>query len=374
MSEAYRSTLDLSFDVRAGLVMRQIHHWAALIFIAAMVLHLCRIFFTGAFRKPREINWIIGVTLLLLGIFNGFAGYSLPDDLLSGTGLRIAYSIALSVPLIGEWLAFLTFGGEFQSSAIIGLLFSAHILLVPAAIAVLIAAIALAGGGLFAIRLSGARLGIARRLAGAREWRVGDLVDATELPSRAVRVSGRIRCPDPIVTDRDERLVALHRDVQVRAPGEDWRSIERIRESRGIELWDHDGSMPLDPAEAAEPLVAIPHVWRGTTRALGDPSHLAAIERFGGGPGAEWPARSITRTVTVVDRLLVLARVERGVDGTTWLSPPPEGYVISTLELDDAMRLLGGPRRDLLLIGAGMILLGLVAALAGLAALLIGTL
>ena len=79
--------------------MRQIHHWAALVFIGAIVLHLCRIFFTGAFRRPRELNWIIGVTLLILGIFNGFTGYSLPDDLLSGTGLRIAYSIALSVPL-----------------------------------------------------------------------------------------------------------------------------------------------------------------------------------------------------------------------------------------------------------------------------------
>ena len=89
---------DLSFDVRAGLVMRQIHHWAALVFLAAIVAHLCRIFFTGAFRRPRELNWIVGVTLLLLAIFNGFAGYSLPDDLLSGTGLRIAYSIVLVDP------------------------------------------------------------------------------------------------------------------------------------------------------------------------------------------------------------------------------------------------------------------------------------
>ncbi|HYZ46861.1 MAG TPA: cytochrome b N-terminal domain-containing protein, partial [Actinomycetota bacterium] len=91
MTDAYRSVVELSFDVRAGLVMRQIHHWAALVFIAAMVIHLCRVFFTGAFRRPREINWMIGVTLLILGVFNGFTGYSLPDDLLSGTGLRIAY-------------------------------------------------------------------------------------------------------------------------------------------------------------------------------------------------------------------------------------------------------------------------------------------
>src|SRR3712207_3990328 len=96
MSQAYASTLDISFDVRGGLVMRQIHHRAALLFMASIVVHLMRVFFTGAFRKPRELNWVIGVGLLVLGIAEGFAGYSLPDDLLSGTGLRIAYSIMLS--------------------------------------------------------------------------------------------------------------------------------------------------------------------------------------------------------------------------------------------------------------------------------------
>ena len=102
MTQAYKSAIDLSFDVRAGLVMRQIHHWAALLFLAAIVVHLMRIFFTGAFRRPRELNWIIGVVLLILAIFNGFAGYSLLDDQLSGTGLRIAYSIALSIPVAGH--------------------------------------------------------------------------------------------------------------------------------------------------------------------------------------------------------------------------------------------------------------------------------
>jgi ubiquinol-cytochrome c reductase cytochrome b subunit len=140
VSRAYNSVVELSFDVRAGLVMRQIHHWAALVFIAAMVVHLCRIFFTGAFRKPREINWIIGVTLLLLGIFNGFTGYSLPDDLLSGTGLRIAHSIALSMPVVGSWMAFLVFGGEFPAEDIIGRLLVVHIMIVPAAIGGLIVA------------------------------------------------------------------------------------------------------------------------------------------------------------------------------------------------------------------------------------------
>ena len=140
VSEAYASVLRLSFDVRAGLVMRQIHHWAALVFVGAIVLHLCRVFFTGAFRRPRELNWMIGVTLLILAMFNGFTGYSLPDDLLSGTGLRIAYSIALSVPWAGTWIAFLIFGGEFPAHEIIGRLYVIHIMLVPGLIIGLLAA------------------------------------------------------------------------------------------------------------------------------------------------------------------------------------------------------------------------------------------
>ncbi|HEY3629992.1 MAG TPA: cytochrome b N-terminal domain-containing protein, partial [Jatrophihabitantaceae bacterium] len=113
MSRAYASTLNISFDVRGGLVIRQIHHWAALMFIAAMLIHMLRIFFTGAFRKPREVNWLIGLTLLVLGVIEGFVGYSLPDDLLSGTGFRIADSIILSIPVIGTWVSFLAFGGKF---------------------------------------------------------------------------------------------------------------------------------------------------------------------------------------------------------------------------------------------------------------------
>src|SRR3954462_3066680 len=140
MSQAYASTLHISFDVRAGLVFRQIHHWAALLFVASIVVHLCRIFFTGAFRKPREINWLIGVLLLILAIVEGFAGYSLPDDLLSGTGLRIAYSIAESLPVIGTWAAFLVFGGEFPGESIIPRLYVIHILLVPGVLLALISA------------------------------------------------------------------------------------------------------------------------------------------------------------------------------------------------------------------------------------------
>ena len=138
MSQAYASTLNISFDVRGGLIMRQIHHWAALLFMASIVVHLMRVFFTGAFRKPREINWVIGSLLLILGILEGFAGYSLPDDLLSGTGARIAYSIALSIPVVGTWTAFLVFGGEYPGESIISRLYAIHILLVPGVILALI--------------------------------------------------------------------------------------------------------------------------------------------------------------------------------------------------------------------------------------------
>jgi ubiquinol-cytochrome c reductase cytochrome b subunit len=131
MSEAYASTLEISFDVRGGLLMRQIHHWAALFFIAAMSLHMLRVFFTGAFRKPREINWVIGVVLLTLGILAGFTGYSLPDDLLSGTGLRIAHAIVLGIPLIGTYVAMGLFGGEFPGTDFLARVYSVHILLIP---------------------------------------------------------------------------------------------------------------------------------------------------------------------------------------------------------------------------------------------------
>jgi ubiquinol-cytochrome c reductase cytochrome b subunit len=134
MSEAYESVVHLSFDVRSGLVMRQIHHWAALVFLAAIVAHLCRIFFTGAFRRPREVNWIVGVTLLLLGLANGFAGYSLPDDLLSGTGLRVANAFMLSIPVVGPHIAFFAFNGEFPGTSIISRLYILHVLLIPMAI------------------------------------------------------------------------------------------------------------------------------------------------------------------------------------------------------------------------------------------------
>jgi ubiquinol-cytochrome c reductase cytochrome b subunit len=140
MSEAYSSTLDISFDVRGGLLMRQVHHWSALLFLAAMTVHLFRIFFTGAFRKPRELNWVIGVGLITLGILEGFAGYSLPDDLLSGTGLRIASGVLLAIPVVGTYLSFLIFGGEFPGDDFIPRLYIVHVLLIPGIILALITA------------------------------------------------------------------------------------------------------------------------------------------------------------------------------------------------------------------------------------------
>jgi len=138
MSAAYESTLHISFDVRGGLLMRQIHHWAALLFMAAIVAHLLRVFFTGAFRKPREFNWIIGVGLLTLGIVEGFLGYSLPDDLLSGTGIRIAEAIIQAIPVVGSYLAFFAFGGAFPGHVFIPRIYIVHVLLLPGAFLALI--------------------------------------------------------------------------------------------------------------------------------------------------------------------------------------------------------------------------------------------
>ncbi|WP_432190640.1 cytochrome bc1 complex cytochrome b subunit [Streptomyces sp. Tue6028] len=138
MSEAYSSTLHISFDVRGGLLIRQMHHWAALVFLAGMLVHMMRHFFTGSFRKPREVNWIFGWILLVLGMFEGFVGYSLPDDLLSGTGLRFLEGAILSVPIVGTYLSMFLFGGEFPSTEIVSRFYSVHILLFPALFVALI--------------------------------------------------------------------------------------------------------------------------------------------------------------------------------------------------------------------------------------------
>jgi len=132
MSAAYSSALDISFDIRGGLLFRQIHHWAALLFISSIGLHMLRIYFTGAFRKPRELNWVIGFVLFVLALAEGFTGYSLPDDLLSGNGLRIIDGMLKGIPVVGTWISYLLFGGEFPGTDIVARLFTLHILLLPA--------------------------------------------------------------------------------------------------------------------------------------------------------------------------------------------------------------------------------------------------
>lgn len=137
---SYASVLDISFATKLGLLIRQMHHWAALVFVAAIVLHMMRIFFTGAFRKPREMNWVVGISLMLLAIGEGFFGYSLPGDLLSGAGLRIAYSVAESIPIVGSWLALGVFGGTFPADATTPRFYIAHVWILPLLISGAIAA------------------------------------------------------------------------------------------------------------------------------------------------------------------------------------------------------------------------------------------
>jgi ubiquinol-cytochrome c reductase cytochrome b subunit len=139
MSRAYESAVEISLEVRGGLFVRQVHHWAALLFVASMIAHMFRVFFTGGFRKPREANWIIGLVLILLGMLEGFTGYSLPDDLLSGVGLRIASGFIMSIPLIGTWAHWLLFGGEFPGMEIIPRLYIVHVLIFPGILLALIA-------------------------------------------------------------------------------------------------------------------------------------------------------------------------------------------------------------------------------------------
>ncbi|MDT0328800.1 cytochrome bc1 complex cytochrome b subunit [Nocardiopsis lambiniae] len=140
MSEAYASTLHIDFAVRGGFLVRQIHHWAALIFVAALVVHMLRVFFTGAFRKPREINWLIGVSIFVLAMLEGLFGYSLPDDLPSGMGVRILQGVMLALPLVGTYISMFLFGGEFPGEDIITRLYMLHVLAIPALLLGLIVA------------------------------------------------------------------------------------------------------------------------------------------------------------------------------------------------------------------------------------------
>jgi ubiquinol-cytochrome c reductase cytochrome b subunit len=140
MSQAYQSTLNISFDVRAGLLMREIHHWAADLFMAALTIHMLRVFFTGAYRKPREVNWLIGIVLFTMGLLEGLFGYSLPDDQLSGAGLRILEGVLQGIPIVGTYGAYFLFGGAFPGDSIIPRLYILHVFLIPGLILALITA------------------------------------------------------------------------------------------------------------------------------------------------------------------------------------------------------------------------------------------
>ncbi|MGN9909941.1 cytochrome bc1 complex cytochrome b subunit [Phytohabitans sp. LJ34] len=140
MSAAYASTLDISFEVRGGLLVRQIHHWAAMLFMASIVLHLLRVFFTGAFRRPRRLKWIIALSVFWVGLATSYTGYMVLDDGLSGTGLRVLSGITLSIPVVGTWLTSSIFGGEFPGDVIIGRLYFLHALVLPALLVALLSA------------------------------------------------------------------------------------------------------------------------------------------------------------------------------------------------------------------------------------------
>ena len=140
MSEAYASTLHISFDVRGGLLIRQIHHWAADLFLAAIMVHMIRHFVTGSYRKPREVNWLIGIVMFTLALVEGLFGYSLPDDLLSGTGIRILEGVLLSVPVVGTYLTVFLFGGPYPGHDIVPRLYITHVLLIPGLLVALVTA------------------------------------------------------------------------------------------------------------------------------------------------------------------------------------------------------------------------------------------
>jgi ubiquinol-cytochrome c reductase cytochrome b subunit len=135
---AYASVVALNRNDPVGYLMRQIHHWSAVVFVAAIVVHMGRIFFTAAFRKPRELNWVVGVLLLMLASLTGFTGYSLPNDALSGTGLRIGTSVALSVPLIGGWTSNLLNGGAYPGPLLLSHIYTIHVFFLPVGIGLLL--------------------------------------------------------------------------------------------------------------------------------------------------------------------------------------------------------------------------------------------
>jgi hypothetical protein len=224
--------------------------------------------------------------------------------------------------------------------------------------------------GIGLIRASGANTGAGRRLAGARGVALRDLhvlAERDELPHTPVRVEGRVRCADPIVTPAGERLALLHRDLELQSPDGRWRTIERVRDARRVDLWQRSTSVSLDLAQVAEPLIAIPLVWEG------DPAELSAavqpaVERVRAEHGVAQRARATTRQVLLVDELIVLATAGRADDGELRLHPPPGGYLVTNADLDVAMRLLAGPHRRRMVAGYAIAFAALVVMVGGLIA------
>lgn len=197
-----------------------------------------------------------------------------------------------------------------------------------------------------------------------------DWAARNRLPPGPVRVEGRVRCANPLVLPSGDRLAALHRDVEVELRDGGWRLIERVRDSRPIDLWERAASVPLDLSALAEPLITIPQVWEGPAEKLGDSYH-AALNRLAAEGDPARRARATTRLVTLVDQLIVLAEPEQDGAGRLRLRPPPGGFLVANVELDTAMRLLAGPQRTRLLTGYAVGAIGVAAVVAGTIGLLV---
>lgn len=231
-------------------------------------------------------------------------------------------------------------------------------------------------GGVMLIRSSGALTGVGRRLAAARTVPLAELIAqaaSDELPAEPIRVEGRVRCANPIETPDGDRLAALHRDVEVALPDGRWRTIERLRDTRTVDLWERANSVRIDLGAAAEPLITIPQVWEGSPDEL-PASYRPAIERLTAEAGPPTAARSTTRQITLVDQLTVLAVGRRDPAGQLQLAPPTGGFVVSAVDLDVAMRLLAGPRRSRMLTGYAVAAVGGAAVLIGLIGLVLAVL
>jgi hypothetical protein len=216
--------------------------------------------------------------------------------------------------------------------------------------------------GAILVRSSGADTGAGRRLAGAPGIALRDLVERAErdqLPRTPVRIEGRVRCGNPLTGENGDPLALVHRDVEVQDAGGRWRPVERLRDARVIDLWERSASVQLDLTQIAEPLIAIPRVWEGAPAEIG-PSLQPAVARIAAEGGTPRAARSTTRQVMLVDHLIVLVDTARDAAGHLRLEPPPGGYLVSTVELDVAMRLLAGPNRSRMLAGFGVVAAGAI--------------